>query len=240
MEDYPADIKGLSFFDPIIHHEVKETLESGGEAILSRGSDGGSYGLFIYDSYEATGTVFTKSRDVFDYFFKLKPASYIFSELEVTDLPKEPWNIWQLDVDKVPLKHRFRHFVSIESNVAELERFMAVAQPETNRKWIEVAIKNGDKCFVVRVAGRIVGIAWMSMVGGVARSHGLYVEPHFRRKGVMMDNFQARLIYLKSRHVHTLVNEIAESNVASSKLAEKEGEKIVGRIFLYTSPEPSS
>ena len=52
----------------------------------------------------------------------------------------------------------------------------------------------------------------------------------------MMDNFYARLTYLKSRHVHTLVNEIAESNVESSKLAEKEGEKIVGRIFLYSSP----
>jgi len=55
--------------------------------------------------------------------------------------------------------------------------------------------------------------------------------------GMMRDNLQARLIYLKSRHVHTLINEIAESNVASSSHAARAGEKIVGKIFLYTSPE---
>ena len=79
----------------------------------------------------------------------------------------------------------------------------------------------------------------MSIVGGMARSHGLYVLPKFRRMGMMRDNFQARLIYLKSRKVHTLINEIAESNAAASGLAAKEGETVVGKIFLYTSPAPS-
>jgi hypothetical protein len=53
----------------------------------------------------------------------------------------------------------------------------------------------------------------------------------------MKDNLQARLIYLKSRHVHTLINEISESNIASSSHAARAGEKIVGKIFLYTSPD---
>lgn len=241
IDEQLGDIpEGLSLFDPLIHHEVKEALESGDEVSLARDSAGSVTGLFIYDSYEDTGTIFTKSRDVFDYFYRLKPSSYIFSEFEATDIPREDWNIWQLDVDKASLSHRFRYHVSMESNVAELEGIMAITQPETNKKWVGVALKNGDKCFVVRIAGRIVGIAWMSIVGGVARSHGLYVEPQFRKKGVMTDNFHARLIYLKSRRVHTLINEIAESNVASSKLAEKEGEKIVGRMFLYFSPGPDS
>jgi len=193
--------------------------------------------LFIYDNYEATGTIFTQSREVFDNFYRLKPSSYIFSELRVAEYPKEVWNIWQLDVDKAPLDHRFKHQVCIDHDVRELERFMAATQPETNRRWVSVALKNGDKCFVVKIADRIVGAAWMTIVGGVARSHGLYVEPQFRRMGIMTDNLQARLIYLKSRHVHTLINEIAESNVASASHAAKAGEKIVGKIFLYTSPD---
>jgi len=127
--------------------------------------------------------------------------------------------------------------VSMDNNVEELERFMASTQPETNRRWVRVALRNGDKCFVVKVAGRIVGIAWMTIVGGVARSHSIYVEPHFRRMGMMRDNQQARLMYLKSRGVHTLINEIADSNVASSNLAARAGEKIVGKIFLYSSPD---
>jgi ribosomal protein S18 acetylase RimI-like enzyme len=120
-------------------------------------------------------------------------------------------------------------------NVEEIERFMTLTQPETNRKWISVALRNGEKCFVVRIANKIVGMAWMTIVDGMARSHGLYVEPQFRRMGIMRDNLQARLIYLKSRHVHTLINEISESNIASSSHASKAGEKIVGKIFLYAT-----
>lgn len=229
--------KGLSFFDPLLRHEVKEALESGGEAFISKNSEGEKNGLFIYDGYEATGTIFTKSREAFDHFYELKPSSYIFSELEVAELPKEVWNIWQLDVDKASSDYRFKHHVSIDYDVDEIERFMAAAQPGTNRRWVRVALKNGDKCFVVKIGSKIVGIAWMSIVGGIARSHGIYVEPQFRRTGIMRDDQQARLIYLKSRNVHTLINEIAESNVAASSLAAKAGEKIVGKIFLYTSPD---
>lgn len=229
--------KGLSFFDPILRHEVKEALEAGGEAFISQNSKGDKNGLFIYDNYEATGTIFTKSREAFDQFFTLKPSSYIFSELEVAEHHKEAWNIWQLDVEKAALGHRFKHHVSIDYDAREIERFMASSQPETNRRWVRVALGNGDKCFVVRIANRIVGIAWMTMVGEIARSHGLYVEPQFRRMGIMKDNFQARLIYLKSRHVRALINEIAESNVPSASHAAKIGETIVGKIFLYSSPD---
>jgi L-amino acid N-acyltransferase YncA len=229
--------KGLSLFDPFLRHEVREALEAGGEAYVSENSEGGKNGLFIYDEYESTGTIFTQSREVFDYFYDLKPSSYIFSELQVEEHPREVWNIWQLDVDKAPSDYRFKHHVSMSHDVREIEQFMASTQPETNRRWASVALKNGDRCFVVKIANRIVGIAWMSIVDGMARSQGLYVEPRCRRMGMTRDNFQARLIYLKSRHVHTLINEIAESNTASSGHAAKIGEKIVGKIFLYTNPD---
>jgi L-amino acid N-acyltransferase YncA len=55
--------------------------------------------------------------------------------------------------------------------------------------------------------------------------------------GIMKDNLQARLIYLRARRVRTLINEIAEANTASSKHAEKAGERIVGRIYLYVTPD---
>jgi RimJ/RimL family protein N-acetyltransferase len=229
--------RGLSaFFEPFLRHEVGEAIEADGEVYISEDGEGQKNGLFIYDNYEETGTVFTKSRDVFDHFCKVKPSSYIFSELEATDLPKEIWNIWQLDVDRAPLEHRFKHTVSMNHDANEIEQFMATSQPETNKKWVRVALKHGDRCFVVKISGRIVGMAWMSIVGGVARSHGLYVEPQYRRMGIMKDNLHARLIYLKSRHVHTLINEIAEYNTASASHAASIGEKIVGKMFLYTSP----
>ena len=112
----------------------------------------------------------------------------------------------------------------------EIEQFMTLTQPETNRKWVSVAISNGDKCFVVKIANRIVGIAWISIVDDIARSHSVYVEPQFRRRGIMSDIMQARLLYLKSRHVHTLINEVAESNTASSCHVVKAGEKKRGQV----------
>ncbi|MDA4127193.1 MAG: GNAT family N-acetyltransferase [Thaumarchaeota archaeon] len=232
--------KGLSFFDPIIPHEAKESLEAGGEVFVSTDQQGKKNGLFIYDRIEATGTIFASSRDVFDEFFGLKPSSYVFSEVDAGDLPRELWNIWQLDVDNATLEHTFRHRVSIDQDAEEIERFMASTQPDTNPRWVRIALKNGDKCFVVKVGSKIVGMAWMSITGSVARSHSLYVEPAFRRKGVMRDDLHARLIYLRSRHVHTLINEIAESNAPSSAHAVKAGEKVIGKIYLYTTPEKKS
>lgn len=229
--------RGLSFFDPILRHEAKEVLEAGGEVYISESPEGGRNGLFIYDGWEATGTIFTKSREAFDRFFALEPSSYIFSELDVPELPRETWNVWQLDVDRAPSNHRFRHPVSMDDDANEIERFMEATQPGTNPRWIHVALRHGDKCFVTKIDNRIVGMAWVAVVGGVARSHSIYVEPQFRGMGIMKDNLQARIIYLKSRRVHTLINEIAESNVASSKHVEKAGEKIVGKMYLYTTPE---
>jgi len=228
--------RGLSFFDPILRHETQETIEAGGEAYISENPKGGRDGLFIYDVWEATGTIFTRSREAFDGFFAMKPSSYIFSEFDVPELPREVWNIWKLDVDLAPTDHRFRHHVSMDADESEIERFMAATQPGTNPRWVSVALKLGDRCFVNRIDNRIVGMAWVSIVGDIARSHSIYVEPQFRRMGIMRDNLQARLIYLKNRGVHTLINEIAESNVASSKHVEKAGEKVAGKLYLYTTP----
>jgi len=229
--------KGLSFFDVILRHETKETLEAGGEAYISESPEVGKDGLFIYDVWESTGTIFTKSREAFHRFFAMKQSSYIFSELDVPDLPRETWNIWQLDIDLASEDHRFRHPVSMDAGEREIERFMAATQPGTNPRWVSVALKYGDKCFVNRIDNRIVGMAWVTIVGKIARSHSIYVEPQFRRMGIMRDNLQARLIYLKSRGVRTLINEIAESNIASSRHVEKAGEKIAGKLYLYSTPD---
>lgn len=232
--------KGLSLFDPLIRHEVKETIECGGEVYVARDASGEVSGVFIYDEYEATGTIFTRSREVFDHFLEMKPSSYIFSEFEATELARQAWDVWELDVEKARAEHRFKYRVEIETDVDAIERFMALAEPETNPKWIRVALRNGEKCFTVKVAGRIVGIAWMTIVGDVARSHGLFVAPWFRRKGMSLDNYYARLLYLKTRNVKRLINEIAEDNTASAGLAAREGEKVIGKIFLYESPTSES
>jgi len=65
-------------------------------------------------------------------FYTFKPFSYIFSEVEASEHPKELWNIWQLDVEKAPADHKFRLHVSIDYDAEEIERFMASTQSDPN------------------------------------------------------------------------------------------------------------
>src|SRR3989442_5960295 len=79
--------KGLSFFDPILHHEAKEAIEAGGEVYVYRSTEGHKSGFFIYDGYETTGTIFSKSSEGFDHVYSLKTSRSSFPNDEVTEHP---------------------------------------------------------------------------------------------------------------------------------------------------------
>src|SRR2546426_11611792 len=85
--------KGLSFFDPILHHEAKEAIEAGGEGYVYRSTEGHKNGLFIYDGYEGTGTIFKKTREAIDNFYSPKTSNYLFSEYEAAEESKAERNI---------------------------------------------------------------------------------------------------------------------------------------------------
>jgi hypothetical protein len=70
---------GFSFFEPYFQYQIKEILEIGGEVWLTRNPVGEVTGLFIYDSYEKNGTIYTRSREVFDHFYELEPFNFILS-----------------------------------------------------------------------------------------------------------------------------------------------------------------
>ena len=89
---------GFSFFEPYLAYHIKEILEIGGDAYVSRTSDGAISGIFIYDEFEKGGTIYTKSRELFDYFYSLKPFNFLFSELK-TELENEIYDIYTIDVE---------------------------------------------------------------------------------------------------------------------------------------------
>src|SRR5213594_2512135 len=72
---------GLSFFGPYLEYWVRELLEIGGEAYVSKTTEDDISGIFLYESYEKTGTICTRSREVFDYFYRSKPFDSIFAEM---------------------------------------------------------------------------------------------------------------------------------------------------------------
>lgn len=225
---------GLSFFEPYLRYFVKEVLEIGGEAYVSRTSEGAVSGLFIYDDFERIGTVYTISREVFDYFYELKPFNFLFAEM-TTEVESEIYDIYTINLQNAAIDHRFSHEISMaeEEHIDEIEQFMVSTHPGINRKWVKVALKNGDKCFTVRLGNEIAGLGWLSLVNGIGRIHSLYVKPQFRRIGIGEDILHARLLWLKSKRARSAFSEISRYNLASSRIAMKGHMSVSGQIFQY-------
>ena len=229
----------LSFFPvPYLCYWAKEALDLGGEVRIAKSGDQQITGLFVNDDYEQNGTVFTRSREVFDYFFQLKPVGSLWSELNANQ-PSFTYDILTMELNAANLKHDFKRRVSIDTDIAEIERFMSQTVHELlNPKWVRVALVNGDRCFVARIGNEIAGVAWLSLVDGIGRVPDLYVKPQFRRTGVAVDLFYARLIYLKSMRARSYFAEIAHDNEPGLKHALKVGMKVSGEIFEYYREVP--
>jgi GNAT superfamily N-acetyltransferase len=225
---------GFSFFEPYIKYHVKEILEIGGEAYASRTSGGGVSGLFMYDGSEKIGTIYTRSREVFDYFYGLKPFDFLFAEMS-TEHESEIYDIYTIDLRNFAIDHRFSHEITVaeEEHIDEIERCMVSTYPEINRRWVKVALMNGDRCFFVRLNNEIVGWGWLSFVNGIGRFHTLYVKPQLRRLGIGEDLLYARLLWLKSKHARSAFSEISRNNHSCARVAMKGHMTATGQIFQY-------
>ena len=225
---------GLSFFDSHLQHYVKETLEIGGEAYVSKDPDGTVTGLFIYDGDEKSGTIFTRSPQIFEYFHDLKPFESLFAEIKAGPTC-EPYDIFTTNLDENAVDHRFSHPISIEEEYRrdEIRQFIASTHPGSNKNWVDVALNNGEKCFTVRLEEGIAGLGWASMTNAIGRLHTLFVKPQFRRLGIGEDLVFARLLWLKSKGAHSAFSEISRENGASSRIAIKAKMKASGQLFQY-------
>ncbi len=235
----PSDIdfvfpNGFSFFEPYLQYFIRETIGAGGEAYASRTSEGNISGIFVYDGSEKIGTIYTRSRRVFDYFYGLRPANFLFAELK-TEHESEVYDIYTIDLENLSVAHRFSYEISIaeEGDVDEIGQFMASTHPGINRRWVNVALEEGERCFFVRLGKEIAGLGWLSIVNGIGRLHSLHVKPQFRRIGIGEDILFARLLWLRSKRARSAFSEISRDNPPSSRIAMKGLMFPSGTIFQY-------
>ena len=225
---------GFSFFEPYLQYFVRQTLGAGGEAYVSRTSEGTIVGIFLYDDAEKTGTIYTRSKETFDYFYELRPANFLFAELK-TEHESEVYDIYTIDLENLAIVHRFSHEISIaeEGDIDEIGQFMASTHPGINRRWVNVALKEGERCFFVRLGKEIAGLGWLSIVNDIGRLHSLHVKAQFRRIGIGEDILFARLLWLRSKRARSAFSEISRGNSPSSRIAGKGRMKPSGTIFQY-------
>ena len=235
----PSDIdfvfpNGFSFFEPYLQYFIRETIGAGGEAYVSRTSEGNISGIFVYDGSEKTGTIYTRSRRVFDYFYESRPFDFLFAEMK-TEHESEIYDIYNVDLANLAVVHRFSHEISIAEggDVDEIGQFMASTHPGINKRWVNVALKEGERCFFVRLGKEIAGLGWLSIVNNIGRLHSLHVKPQFRRIGIGEDILFARLLWLKSKRARSAFSEISRDNSPSSRIAAKGQMTPSGTIFQY-------
>src|SRR5438445_12441858 len=148
----PSDIdfvfpNGFSFFEPYLQYFIRETIGAGGEAYVSRTSEGNISGLFVYDGSEKTGTIYTRSKEAFDYVYELRPANFLFAELK-TEHESEVYDIYTIDLENLSVVHRFIYEISIaeEGDVDEIGQVMSSINLMLNRRRVNVAFYNGVSC----------------------------------------------------------------------------------------------
>ncbi len=224
----------LSFFEPYLRFFVKQTFEIGGEGYVFRTSEGAISGIFIYDDHEKTGTIFTRSREVFDCFYELKPFDYVFAEMRA-EHACETYDIYTIELENLAIANRFRHEISLaeEGQVDEIERFMVSTDPGMNKRWVKVALKDGDRCFVARLGNEVAGLGWLSIVNRIGRLHSLFVKPQFRNMGIGEDILYARLLWLRAKQARRAFSEISRNNSPCSRVAMKGHMRVSGQIFQY-------
>lgn len=224
----------LSFFSSYLAYYIDQVLRVGGEAYLCRDPDSVVSGLFIYDSSEKCGTIFTRSREVFDYFYHLKPFNSLFAELK-TEHENETFDIYSMNLDTRVMDHGFSHEISIAepADIKAIDRFMRLTHPGINPNWVKVALSDEEKCFTVKLSDEIAGLGWASFANGIGRLHSLFVAPQFRRMGIGRDLFYARLLWLKSLHARSAFSEISQLNSASSRIALNGNMIVSGQVFEY-------
>jgi ribosomal protein S18 acetylase RimI-like enzyme len=140
-----------------------------------------------------------------------------------------------MDIENLAINHTFSYEISTadKKQLGEIEQFMSSTHPGVNKKWVNVALKNGDRCFTVRLGSEIAGLGWVSLVNGIGRLHSLYVKPQFRRKGVGEDILNARLLWLKLKNARSVFTEISRNNVPSSNNVMKAQMKASGEVYRY-------
>ena len=205
---------------------------------MSETAAGNVSGLFLYDAYEKTGSIFTQSREAFDYFNRLRPFKSIYAELQI-EHRNEVYDIHTIDLERSSLDHTFSHSVSVADGdqIEEIRQFMLSTHPGTNPRWIDVALRNGDKCVTVRLGEEIAGVGWLSLVNGIGRLHSLFVKPRFRKIGLGLDILFARFYWLKSKNARMAFSEISADNRQSSKISTRGGMRVTGQVYQYFKAE---
>jgi GNAT superfamily N-acetyltransferase len=224
------------FFAPFLPHFVREALRCGGEVWASVESAGVD-GVMIFHDTEKVASVFTRDRRVAERLSEPKRGASVFSDFELAP-SSEPFGLWESDPRFSPESHRFQHAVrpSEPGDLPQLQHLLGDVYGRVDDRWLAETLPREEKGFVVEAESRIVGAAWVTVLGEHGRLHSVSVRPRYRGLGIGTDLWQARILWCRQLGVRRIVTEISDRNLPSRQIAMRGGMHRSGELFRSFRP----
>ena len=121
-----------------------------------------------------------------------------------------------------------------DSDLPEVIKLAKKVYRQRARKWIRACSGSGDVAYVAELDGRIVGFGFACVSGTHGRLHTLGVAKKYRNRGIGKELHRARLEAMRMMGVTTVIDEIADWNLASIRISTLTGFRPVGSIYVET------
>jgi GNAT superfamily N-acetyltransferase len=232
-----AEVADLSeFFNPFLERFVVATFGSGGEVTVSR--EGSTVdGLSLFQPSERIVSLFTRSPTVAHALLDGRTGVDVFSELSLAP-EGEVYHVYAATLPAEMVPHRFAHPIR-EARPGDRGSLLGLLQEvygQVDEGWFRPIPEPPEKGFVAEVDGRIVGAAWVQVVGRYARLHTLTVRAPYRHLGIGTDLWYARMLWAHAQEAREVIAEISEHRTASQAIAAAGGMRRVGRMYRFTRP----
>jgi len=259
MDDLPR-IKDQATinFEPFLTHMIEKTLLAKGRVALATTMFDDLVGVGLYNREAKVGTIFAPSTEVTETLRKYLGAKDFFSEhkhritvrsnyyMSTSDKQKlashdnaaynvfETHKVYRLDGIRPTSYDPSLVRPMTDADLSDVTRLAKTVYKAPSRKWIRAAHESGDLGYVAEVNGQIVGFGFACVCGDDGRLHTLGVHPDHRGKGIAKELHRARLEAMRRLGVTTVIDEIADWNLASIRISTLSGFRPVGKMWVET------
>jgi L-amino acid N-acyltransferase YncA len=259
-EDLPADPGGTSeIFAPLVPHLVRQTLHANLPVYVARTSTPGMGGVALGAPPGEAATIFARDTAACEALRQAIDSAHFFSEVRhdhafaaraaaskhiVALEGTHAYNVLEthevLVLKPVPSETSYDRTLVRRAKGADLPAVIAMLDAVYGgpcKAWIEAAHATGDVILVASEGNAIVGCAAVSVVGTVARFHGLSVAKSHRGKGIGKELNRARVRIASDLGAEQAVVEVAAWNVASLEIARALGFAKAGAMYVETTAQ---
>jgi RimJ/RimL family protein N-acetyltransferase len=258
MKDFPhVRNNATMYFQPFLEHWARKSLLVKDRVVIAVTDHLGMVGFAIYNREAKIGTILCRNAEMTEMMRRYMGCKDFFTEEKHTmkasklasfhsmissrNKEKDVYNIFEthtvyklyplpvvnFDTDLVrPMKKDDLKEVSILAKKIYRTR---------SKNWIRSSFEAGDIGFVAEMDGRIVGFCFAEICGEWGRIHTLSVHKEYRGRGIAKELFNARLEAMRQMGVVAVVDEIADWNLASIRIATVAGFKPVGKMYVETA-----